>query len=118
MNITDPGIYHIYNRGNNNQPIFFSNGNYFYFLRKCHYYIKQKGNILSWCLMPTHFHFLIQTTEQSFEQVKSGSIVMPELTNAFRLLQSSYAKGINQQQGRSGSLFQQKNKSKTCKWRN
>jgi len=37
---------------------------------------------------------------------------MPAITNGFRLLQSSYAKGINKQQGRSGSLFQQKTKAK------
>ena len=37
---------------------------------------------------------------------------MPAITNGFRLLQSSYAKGINKQQNRSGNLFQQKTKAK------
>ena len=37
---------------------------------------------------------------------------MPAITNAFRLLQSSHAKGINIQQKRTGNLFQQKTKSK------
>lgn len=37
---------------------------------------------------------------------------MPALTNGFRLLQSSYAKGINAQLNRSGNLFQQKTKAK------
>ena len=37
---------------------------------------------------------------------------MPALTNGFRLLLSSYAKGINVEQNRSGNLFQQKTKSK------
>lgn len=37
---------------------------------------------------------------------------MPAITNAFRLLQSSYAKGVNIQQKRTGNLFQQKTKSK------
>jgi putative transposase len=112
MNVTTPGLYHIYNRGNNNQPIFFSEENYFYFLRKCQYYLKPQATMLCWCLMPTHFHFLIETTEQSTKPVKSGSIIMPALVNAFRLLQSSYAKGINQQLNRTGSLFQQKTKAK------
>lgn len=112
MNIKSPGVYHIYNRGNNNQPVFFSEENYYYFLRKCHHYLKPTGTILCWCLMPTHFHFLINTTEKSFEIIRSGNIEMPAIVNAFRLLQSSYAKGINQQQHRTGSLFQQKTKAK------
>lgn len=37
---------------------------------------------------------------------------MPAITNGFRLLQSSYAKGINKQESRSGNLFQQKTKAK------
>jgi len=112
MNICQPGLYHIYNRGNNKQKIFFNEGNYIYFLRKCHQYLKPVSEILAWCLMPNHFHFLIEVTEISMEPVKSGGIFMPAITNGFRLLQSSYAKGINKQQGRSGNLFQQKTKAK------
>lgn len=112
MNIKTPGIYHIYNRGNNQQIIFFKEENYFYFLKKCHAYIKPKGEILSWCLMPNHFHFLILINEESLEPVKCGNIEMPAIVNSFRLLQSSYAKGINQQENRTGSLFQQKTKAK------
>jgi len=62
--------------------------------------------------MPNHFHFLIDVTEKSIEPVKSGGIIMPAISNGFRLLQSSYAKGVNIQQGRSGNLFQQKTKAK------
>ena len=112
MNIHQPGIYHIYNRGNNQQTIFFNEDNYIYFLNKCHRYLKPVSEIFAWCLMTNHFHFLIEVTEQSLEPVKSGGIVMPAITNGFRLLQSSYAKGINKQQERTGNLFQQKTKAK------
>ncbi len=105
MNIHEPGIYHIYNRGNNQQTIFFNEDNYNYFLRKCHRYLKPVSEILAWCLMTNHFHFLIEVTEKSMEPVKSGGITMPAITNGFRLLQSSYAKGINKQQERTGNLF-------------
>jgi putative transposase len=44
--------------------------------------------------------------------VKCGGINMPAITNGFRLLQSSYTKGVNQQQQRTGNLFQQKTKAK------
>jgi putative transposase len=112
MTINTPGIYHIYNRGNNQQTIFFSDENYFYFLRKCHQYLNPFSSILAWCLMPNHFHFLINVNDESLKPVKSGGIVMPAITNGFRLLQSSYAKGLNKQLNRTGNLFQQKTKAK------
>lgn len=112
MNIQEPGIYHIYNRGNNQQTIFFNEDNYIYFLHKCQRYLKPISEILAWCLMTNHFHFLIEVTDKSIERVQSGGIAMPAITNGFRLLQSSYAKGINKQQDRTGNLFQQKTKAK------
>jgi REP element-mobilizing transposase RayT len=112
VNVKSKGIYHIYNRGNNQQPIFFSDDNYIYFLNKCHRYLKPLADILAWCLMPNHFHFLTEVTETSLEPVKSGGIIMPAITNGFRLLESSYAKGVNKQLSRSGNLFQQKTKAK------
>jgi REP-associated tyrosine transposase len=112
MKINSKGIYHIYNRGNNQQPVFFSDDNYVYFLKKCHRYLKPFAEILAWCLMPNHFHFLMDITDASLEPVRSGGIFMPAITNGFRLLESSYAKGINKQLDRTGNLFQQKTKAK------
>ena len=112
MKFEQAGIYHIYNRGNNRQRIFFNHGNYHYFLNKCHHFLKPVCQIFSWCLMPNHFHFLIAVDEKSLTPIRSGGITMPAITNAFRLLQSSYAKGINVQQKRTGNLFQQKTKAK------
>lgn len=112
MKINQPGIYHIYNRGNNKQKIFFDDGNYDYFLNKCNSYLKPVCEILAYCLMFNHFHFQIEATEKSLEPVKCGNLIMPAISNGFRLLQSSYAKGINASQNRTGSLFQQKTKSK------
>jgi REP-associated tyrosine transposase len=112
MQIKLKGIYHIYNRGNNQQPIFFSDDNYVYFLKKCHRYLKPIADILAWCLMPNHFHFLMDLTDASLDPVKVGGIFMPTITNGFRLLESSYAKGINKQLDRTGNLFQQKTKAK------
>ena len=114
MTIHGPRIYHIYNRGNNQQTIFFSDENYLYFLRKCHRYLKPVSEIFAWCLMPNHFHFLIHVTEKSLEPIKTGGITMPALTNGFRLLLSSYAKGINVVQNRKS--ISAKNKIKACKW--
>jgi len=112
MHFEPQEIYHVYNRGNRKQTVFFSHSNYLYFLKKVRQEWLPFCDILEYCLMPNHFHFLIDVTYESLRPLKSGGIVMPAITNAFRLLQSSYAKGVNKQQNRSGNLFQQKTKAK------
>jgi putative transposase len=67
---------------------------------------------LAYCLMPNHFHFLIYASDDSAKVVKIGNIDSVELSNGFRLLQSNYARYINQKTNRSGSLFRQKAKAK------
>ena len=52
-------IYHVFNQGNNKQPIFFERENYLYFLRKMRKYLRPNADILCYCLMPNHFHWLI-----------------------------------------------------------
>ena len=106
-------LYHIYNRGNNRQPIFFKRGNYLYFVDKVRKYIFPNCNILSWCLMPNHFHFLIHANNETVKIVKESPIKINALTEGFRLLLSSYTQGINKQENRTGNLFQQKTRF-TC----
>ena len=103
-------LYHIYNRGNNKQPIFFKRENYFYFLNKVKKYIFPCSDILSWCLMPNHFHFLIHANDETVKIIKETPIKINALTEGFRLLLSSYTQGINKQEIRTGNLFQQKTK--------
>ncbi len=112
MNFQPNTIYHIYNRGNQQQPIFFSRDNYLYFLHKVRKYIVPRCSILNWCLMPNHFHFLIYTTEQSAMFLTNTIIPAQQLTEGIRLLLSSYTKGIQKQQAFTGNLFQQKTKAK------
>ena len=59
MQFTTDHIYHIYNRGNNSQPIFFSTENYLFFLKKIRKHILPHADILAWCLMPNHFHLMV-----------------------------------------------------------
>ncbi len=105
-------LYHIYNRGNNKQPIFFNRENYIYFLKKVKKYIYSNCDILSWCLMPNHFHFLIHANDLSVKLVKQTPLQINALTEGLRLLLSTYTQGINKQNNSTGNLFQQKTKSK------
>ena len=105
-------IYHLYNRGNNKQAIFFNEGNYIYFLKKMRKYIMPHCDILAYVLMPNHFHFLIHADERTEKQLAHLPITKNVLSEGVRLLLSSYTKGINKQEGRIGNLIQQKTKSK------
>ncbi len=108
-----PGdILHIYNRGNNKLPIFFKDEHYQFFQKKVKDHIVPVCDILAYCLMPNHFHFLVQVNKESCNPKKLGSLSSTELTNSFRVLQSSYALGVNKDMGLTGSLFQQKAKFK------
>jgi REP element-mobilizing transposase RayT len=68
--------------------------------------------------MPNHFHFLLDINAKSMERVTWGGNEMTSITNGFQLLQSSYAKLINNREIRTGSLFQQKTKAKLLETKN
>ena len=112
MNFPEPGFYHIYNRGNNKELIFFESGDYLHFIKLSQIFVSPRCQILAWCLMPNHFHFLVDVNKASLEPVKWGGNIMPSISNGFQLLQSNYSKKINNRQNMTGSLFQQKTKSK------
>ncbi len=117
-------IYHVYNRGVAALPIFYSNSDYQRFLELVDYYrfvdtptsfsqfkkmprdlrekilegLKKENKthveILAFCLMPNHFHFLLkQLTEKGISVFLSN-------------LQNGYAKYLNIKNERVGPLFQ------------
>ncbi len=57
-------IYHIYNQGNNWQAIFFNRENYLFFIRKIRIHILPFADILAWCLMPNHFHLMVEVKDE------------------------------------------------------
>lgn len=113
MNLSINEFYHIYNRGNNKQPIFFNDQNYLFFLKKIREQLLPVADIIAYCLMPNHFHLLIHTNENSIKERKSfGGKPMQEFPYRLGLLLSSYTQAVNIQNKTSGSLFQQKTKAK------
>lgn len=86
--------YHLYNRGNNHQRIFFERENYLYFLRQLRKHLTSDSlDVIAYCLMPNHYHLLVYLKTEN----------LPSLMQPFML---AYTKAINQRYGRTGSLFQ------------
>ncbi|MEL6867822.1 MAG: hypothetical protein AAFP19_25580 [Bacteroidota bacterium] len=120
MQFKASGIYHLYNRGHNRQPIFFQARNYHYFLQKAKTYLLPHCNIICYCLMPNHFHFLIQVKEDYPEADPNLTLYQTEyhsqgcfaLNNNIGIMLRSYARGVNHQEKRIGALFQEKTKAK------
>ena len=105
-------LYHVYNRGNQKQRIFFSPSNYQYFIRKMEKYIVPRADLLSWCLMPNHFHFLISANSSSDIFSDRRGMPIQNLSEGIRLLLSTYTKGFNRAMNLTGNLFQQRTKAK------
>ncbi len=112
MEFFDNQLYHIYNRGNNKQQIFFKPENYIYFLGKVRKFILPHCDILSYCLMPNHFHFLISSDSRTIMTKIIGGQNRNVLSEGIRNLLQTYTKAINKQNNSTGSLFQQNTKAK------
>lgn len=67
MEFTEGHIYHVYNRGNNSQTIFFTRENYLFFLEKLRKHLLPHLDVLAWCLMPNHFHLMISVKQVEIE---------------------------------------------------
>ena len=87
--------YHIYNRGNNKQDVFFEEDNYRYYLQLLAKHILPISEIYAYCLLPNHFHLLLCIKANA----EAPSKAMSNFINA-------YTKAINKKYNRTGSLFQ------------
>jgi REP element-mobilizing transposase RayT len=94
-NIANGQYYHVFNRGVNRQNVFYSNENYFYCLRLIS---KNAGKffmqVVAYCLMPNHYHFLIR---------QDGDVPISKFIQS---IFNSYVQALNIQRGRTGTLFE------------
>lgn len=127
-------LYHIFNRGNNKDQVFYSRENYLFFLEKIRSYISPFADILAWCLMPNHFHIMVYVNETELTTVERinqfGKIVTDvipaiedqestptlsgktrKLNNSIGIMLRSYTNAIQKQEGRTGALFQEDTKA-------
>lgn len=99
--------YHIYNRGNNRERIFFSEENYHFFMRRYREYLSEYIDTYAYSLLPNHFHLLVRVKERVKDAMLFEKALRPETAGTqFHRLFTSYAKAINKQRNRVGSLFQ------------
>lgn len=120
-------IYHIYNQGNNRQKLFFDRENYLFFLQKMNDYLLPYCDILAWCLMPNHFHWMVYVRETEVDFNVSRGVITDSrgatlsrtptnpkpatLNQSIGIILASYTRAINKQNNSSGSLFRQKTKA-------
>jgi putative transposase len=96
--------FHIYNRGNNRENLFYEERNYDYFLKQYFKHIIPIAETFAYCLMKNHFHIMVRIKDDDTIRLDKSK---PDLvTNHFKNFFISYAKAINKAYGRTGALFQ------------
>lgn len=108
--------YHVFNHSNGVENLFREAKNYHFFLKKLSKYVTPIANIFAYCLMPNHFHLILQIEKESklssFSNFNNFSNTSDLISHRFGNLQNSYAKSINKKYNRQGSLFNQSIKRK------
>lgn len=69
------------------------------------------ANVLCWCLMPNHFHLMLSLKDDN-KATDNNRGNKNQISSALAIILRSYARAIQKQEEFTGSLFQQKTKSK------
>ncbi len=121
-------VFHIYNRSNNSEVIFPNNANCLYFMSKLNYYLGGFLNLYAYCLLPNHFHLLVQIKSKeeiliNLKSKKRHDITLSKkekdflsdphsdnipllISSQFRRFFIAYSQMFNKMYGRHGSVFQ------------
>lgn len=92
--------YHIRQRGNNKEPVFFAQDDYsFYLFLWRQYLLKYDLAVHAYCLMTNHVHFLVTPGNRD------------SISNLTRAVGSRYAAYVNRKYGRTGSLWEGRHRS-------
>ena len=107
--------YHLYNHANGRENLFIEERNYAFFLEKLSNHILPVCRLFSYCLMPNHFHLVLQMrSEEALQKIwqKPGSQTFLtqkqlelKISKSFANLFSSYTQSFNKVYNRMGSLF-------------
>ncbi len=111
MNFQENAIYHVYNRSN--ELLFQSDEDYRLFLQKLKVFLLPGSHVLAWCLMPNHFHLLIQVKAEGVQWSNSKNRYRTQqLSEKLSFLIGTYTQGFNRRYGQKGQLFAHPTKAK------
>jgi REP element-mobilizing transposase RayT len=85
--------YHIYNKAVTDNKLFIEEKNYHFFISKIKKYLLDCVDVLAYCLMPNHYHLIIQLKNT-------------DLPSPMQKLALSYSVTFNKSYQRTGHLFQ------------
>ena len=110
--------YHIYNRGNNGENLFYNDENYLYFLKLYKKHVFPVAETFAWCLLKNHFHLLVKI--KTDEEICNNFNIKVEKVDKkpsqqFSNLFNAYVQAINKQNNRHGSLLETPFKRKEIK---
>jgi REP element-mobilizing transposase RayT len=95
----EPGLYHVFARGNRKQPIYeMDDDRRRYVATLGRVTLRMRWRCLAYCLMGNHMHLLVETREAN-------------LGDGMHRLQGSYAQYFNRRHGHVGHLFQDRYKA-------
>jgi putative transposase len=108
------GIYHVYNRSSQKMPLFRELDDYERLIFKAITYKKLfPVEVLSYCLMPNHFHFLVRepipTRQKDFikKYQREDYFRLSNISKFFHALSTAYAKYFGIKYKFAGSVFGQ-----------
>lgn len=97
-----PGeIYHVYNRAVGDELLFRNENDYYFFLKKMERFISPIAKIYCYCLLPNHFHILVEMRNNGETDSVHENIYSKAFSNFF----NSYARSYNNAHQRKGKLF-------------
>jgi putative transposase len=102
--ITFGTFFHIYNRGNNHENIFFQERNYAYFMELWWKHTCQIAQTWAYCLLRNHFHAVVFIKNR--EDLTGLNTKIKEPSQYFSNFFNAYARGINIATQRTGAVFE------------
>ncbi|KAA5536299.1 hypothetical protein F0919_01125 [Taibaiella lutea] len=106
-------FYHVYNRTVDLKPMFRTNSNYIFFLKKYNEYLSDVVDTYAYCLLGNHFHLAIKIKSQEeldiFQSTRDYKNIPDNheiVSHQFRKFFQSYSMAFNKSFERVGTLFQ------------
>lgn len=123
IGILPNNFYHVYNRATEKRTIFYTEKDYNRFIEKVFFYRNITGvKILSYAILPNHFHFLLTEPDTSEVSHVRGDYkdnvnqyFGSKIAKFMSLLSNSYTRFFNEKHEHSGRIFEGKFKSKFIK---